>query len=160
MKKLYAVLGVFAVASVAVGVAVADPPPPKTFIAPMDTAQEVPGCPAAGNEARGLAIFHVVDQATGTVEFKIVANNLPGTIVAAHIHLAPRGVAGPVVQATAPTPGEENGVIAEGSFSNPALLAAMQANPQAYYVNVHTNICPPGAIRGQLGEHGPPGTTE
>jgi hypothetical protein len=156
VKKLYAVLGVFAVASVAVGVAVADPPPPKTFIAPMDTAQEVPGCPAAGNEARGLAIFHVVDQATGTVEFKIV----PGTIVAAHIHLAPSGVAGPVVQATPPTPGAENGVIAEGSFSNPALVAAIQANPQAYYVNVHTNICPPGAIRGQLGEHGPPGTTE
>jgi hypothetical protein len=160
MKKLYAVLGILAVALVAVGVAVADAPPPKTFVAPLDTAQEVPGCPQAGNEARGLAIFHVVDQATGTVEFKIVANNLPGVIVAAHIHLAPSGVAGPVVQPTPPTPGAENGVIAEGSFSNPALLAAMQADPQAYYVNVHTNICPPGAIRGQLGEQGPPGTSE
>ena len=160
MKKLYAVLGILAVALVAVGVAVADAPPPTTFVAPMDTAQEVPGCPAAGNEARGLAIFHVVDQATGTVEFKLVANNLPGDIVAAHIHLAPSGVAGPVVQPTPPTPGAENGVIAEGSFSNPALLAAMQADPHAYYVNVHTNICPPGAIRGQLGEHGPPGTSE
>jgi hypothetical protein len=160
VKKLYAALGILAAALVAVGVAVADPPPPTTFVAPMDTAQEVPGCPPAGNDARGLAIFHVVDQATGTVEFKLVANNLPGNIVAAHIHVGPRGVAGPVVQATPPTPGAENGVIAEGSFSNPTLLAAMQANPQAYYVNVHTNLCPAGAIRGQLGEHGSPGTTE
>jgi len=160
VKTLYALLGIVAVCLVAVGVAAADAPPPTTFVAPLETAQEVPGCPAAGNEARGLAIFHVVDQATGTVRFKIVANNLPGTIVAAHIHIGPRGVAGPVVQATPPTPGEENGVIAEGTFSNPALLAALQANPQAYYVNVHTNVCPPGAIRGQLGEHGPPGTAE
>ncbi len=160
MKKLYTLLGVLAGALVAVAVAAADPPLPKTFVAPLDTAQEVPGCPQAGNEARGLAIFRVVDQATGTVEVKIVANNLPGTIVAAHIHIAPRGEAGPVVQPTPPTPGEENGVVAEGSFSNPTLLAAMQEDPQAYYVNVHTNVCPQGAIRGQLGEHGPPGATE
>ena len=160
VKTLYALFGMLGVALAAVGVAVADAPPPTTFVASMDTAQEVPGCPAAGNEARGLAIFHVVDQATGTVEFKLIANNLPGNIVAAHIHLAPRGVAGNVVQATPPTAGEENGVIAEGSFSNPTLLAAMQADPQAYYVNVHTNVCPAGAIRGQLGEQGPPGTAE
>lgn len=160
MKKLIALLGVLAGALIAVGIAVADRPPPTTFVAPLETAQEVPGCPAAGNEARGLAIFHVVDQETGTVEFKLVANNLPGNIVAAHIHVAPRGVAGPVVQPTPPTPGEENGVIAEGTFSNPALVEALQENPEAYYVNVHTNVCPPGAIRGQLGEHGPQGTAE
>lgn len=160
MKTLYALFGILALASVAVGVAAADTPLPRTFVAPLDTAQEVPGCPAAGNEARGLAVFHVVDEAAGTVEFKIVANNLPGNIVAAHIHLAPSGVAGPVVQPTPPTPGEENGVVAEGSFTNPALVAAIQADPQAYYVNVHTNVCPPGAIRGQLGEHGPPGANE
>lgn len=160
MKKLIALLGVLAGALIAVGIAVADRPPPTTFVAPLETAQEVPGCSAAGNEARGLAIFHVVDQETGTVEFKLVANNLPGNIVAAHIHVAPRGAAGPVVQPTPPTPGEENGVIAEGTFSNPALVEALQENPEAYYVNVHTNVCPPGAIRGQLGEHGPQGTAE
>ena len=160
MKTLYAVLGILAVALASVGIAAADPPLPRTFIAPLDTAQEVPGCPPAGNEARGLAIFHVVDEAAGTVEFKIVANNLPGNIVAAHIHIGPRGVAGPIVQPTPPTPGEENGVVAEGTFTNPTLVAAIQANPQAYYVNVHTNLCGPGAIRGQLGEHGPPGANE
>lgn len=135
-------------------------PAPTTFVAPLETDQEVPGCPPAGNEARGLVILHVVDETAGTVTFKLVANNLPGTPIAAHIHIAPRGVAGPVIQGLGVDPGEENGVVREGTFTNPALVAAMQANPQAYYVNVHTNICPAGAIRGQLGEHGPPGTTE
>jgi hypothetical protein len=57
-----------------------------------------------------------------------------------------------------PTPGEENGVVAEGSFSNPALVSAIRANPDGYYVNVHTGAptgCPPGVIRGQLGDRGP-----
>jgi CHRD domain len=65
------------------------------------------------------------------------------------------GVAGPVVQPLPPTPGAENGVIGTGTFSNPALVAAMQADPDGYYVNVHTNVCQPGVIRGQLGDRGP-----
>jgi hypothetical protein len=42
-----------------------------------------------------------------------------------------------------------------GTFTNPALIAQINANPQNYYVNVHTTACPPGVIRGQLDEHGP-----
>ena len=133
----------------------ADAPPPTTFVAVLTADQEVPLCEPAGSDARGLGIFHVVDQASGTVRWKLVANNLPGDITAAHIHIAPSGVPGPVVQPTLPTPGAENGVIGEGTFTNPALLAAMQANPEAYYVNVHTDVCGPGVIRGQLGEQGP-----
>jgi hypothetical protein len=139
---------------------VAAAPPPRTFVAVLNAAEEVPTCAPAGRNARGVATFHVTNATLGTVRWKLVANNLPGSIVAAHIHLAPKGVAGPVVQPTPPTPGAENGVIGSGSFTNPALVAAMQANPQAYYVNVHTTVCAPGAIRGQLGTHGPPGTAE
>jgi hypothetical protein len=135
--------------------ATADAPPRTTFVAVMTAAEEVPQCAPATNAARGVGVFHVTDEATGTVEWRLVANNLPGTIVAAHIHIAPRGVAGPVVQATPPTPGEENGVIGEGSFMNPALLAAIRANPQNYYVNVHSNVCPGGVIRGQFEDRGP-----
>jgi hypothetical protein len=156
MKKLM-LLFVGVAAFVTAGVAYADQPPANTFVAVLTADDEVPPCATATNASRGLAIFHVRDEATGLVEWKIIANNIPGTIVAAHIHVAPKGVAGPVVQATPPTPGEENGVIGEGSFTNPALLAAIRANPQNYYVNVHSTPpgCPAGVIRGQLDEHGP-----
>ena len=36
-----------------------------------------------------------------------------------------------------------------------ALATALRANPDGYYVNMHTNLCPAGAARGQLGDHGP-----
>jgi hypothetical protein len=159
MKRRFALLGVTAVSMlVAVPMALAAQPPAKTFITVLSADEEVPHCALATNAARGLAVLHVLDEASGTVEFKIVANNLPGDIIAAHIHLAPRGVAGPVLQPLPPTPGEENGVIAEGTFSNPGLVSAIRANPDGYYINVHTdpvNGCPPGVIRGQLGDHGP-----
>ena len=161
MKRRFALVGVPAVASaLAVGasMALAAQPPAPTFVAVLSADEEVPPCALATNAARGVAVLHVRDEQSGTVEFKIVSNNLPGDIIAAHIHVAPRGVAGPVVQALPPTPGAENGVIAEGSFSNAALVAAIRANPDNYYINVHTdpvNGCPPGVIRGQLGDRGP-----
>jgi CHRD domain len=74
--------------------------------------------------------------------------------VAAHIHVARKGVAGPVVQNLGVDPGAEDGVVRAGTFTNPALLAAIGANPDNYYINVHTDVCPPGVVRGQLGEQG------
>ena len=155
MKRIYGVVALVVAALAAAAVAMAAQPPAKTMVAVLSADEEVPLCAAATNASRGNLVAHVVDEATGTVEWKLVANNLPGTIVAAHIHRAVKGVAGGVVQPLPPTPGAENGVVGEGSFSNPALLAAIRANPDGYYVNVHTTVCPRGAIRGQLGDHGP-----
>ena len=155
MKKLIAVLAAgLATLFVATG-ALADAPPATTFVAVLTAEDEVPLCAPAGNDARGVAVFHVVDEASGMVSYKLVANNIPGTTTAAHIHLNPKGVAGGVVQPLPFTPGEEQGVIGEGTFTNPALLAAIRANPQNYYVNVHSSVCGAGVIRGQLNEHGP-----
>lgn len=160
MKKLVA-LAVGAAALVTVTVALADAPAPTTFVAVLNAEDEVPVCATATDASRGVAVFHVVDQATGEVEFMIVSNNLPGTTFAAHIHIAPEGVAGPIVQGLFSGASTDNGVLVQGTFTNAALVAAMQATPQAYYVNVHTTPnCPGGAIRGQLGTHGPPGTAE
>jgi hypothetical protein len=154
MRKLIGSV-VAAAALVAAAVALAAQSPATTFVAVLNPEEEVPACAAATNAAGGTFVAHVVDEATGTVTWKLVAHNLPGTIVAAHIHIGPKGAAGPVLQPLPPTPGDEQGVIGEGSFTNPALVAAMQANPDAYYVNVHTTVCPGGAARGQLGDHGP-----
>ncbi len=155
MRELSAVFVAVVSVLTAVSAAVAAKPAPKTFVAVLTAAEEVPPCGPATNAARGVAVFHVVDEATGTVRWKLVANNLPGNTLFAHIHVAPPGEPGPIVQGLDFPPGAENGVIGTGTFTNPQLLAAIRANPDNYYVNVHTDVCRPGVIRGQLGDHGP-----
>jgi hypothetical protein len=88
--------------------------------------------------------------------YTLTASNLSATIVAAHIHIAPAGVNGPVlIPLTAPVNGSSSGCIEN---IDQALMKAIMQNPSAYYVNVHTNEAgnpasrPGGAIRGQLAE--------
>jgi hypothetical protein len=155
MTRLIAALTVCVATLFAATVALADAPAPKTFVAVLTAEDEVPPCAPAGRDARGVAIFKVLDEATGLVSYKLVANNIPGNTTAAHIHLAPKGTPGGVVQPLPFPAGAEQGVIGRGTFTNPALLAAIRANPQNYYVNVHSTACGAGVIRGQLDEHGP-----
>jgi CHRD domain len=128
--------------------------PTKTFVVVMTAAQEVPLCAPADRSDHGVAIFHVLNEATGTVGYALIATDLPGDLSAAHIHIAPKGVPGPVEQPLALRPGVQKGLIGLGSFDNPALLDALRANPSDYYVNVHTSAetggCPSGVIRGQF----------
>jgi hypothetical protein len=152
MTKLIAVLATGLATLFVAAAALADAPPAKTFVAVLNTENEVPQCGPAGNDARGVAVFHVIDEASGTVSYRLVANNIPGTTTAAHIHPGAEGTANPPVQGLAFTPGEEQGVIGEGTFTNPALLALIRANPQNFYVNVHSSVCGPGVIRGQLND--------
>ena len=158
MKQVY---GMLAAALTALAAAVVSVTPvhahaqPRTFVVVLSAAEEVPTCTSAGREARGVAVFRVLDETTGLIQYRLIANNLPGAPTAAHIHLAPAGEPGPVVQPLPLTAGAENGVIGEGTFTNPQLLGALQSNPQSYYVNVHTGVCPKGVIRGQFGEQGP-----
>jgi Cu/Zn superoxide dismutase len=75
--------------------------------------------------------------------------NLKGAAgaVAAHIHKAPKGKAGPVVVALGTT-----FKLAGCTKAAAAIAAAIAKTPGAYYVNVHTRAHPAGALRGQLHE--------
>ena len=78
------------------------------------------------------------------------ANFAAGTtsVTGAHIHSAPATTNGPVVVAlTAALSGTSDGCTTVAR----SLADAIRKAPQGYYVNVHTNLFPSGAIRGQLG---------
>jgi hypothetical protein len=68
-----------------------------------------------------------------------------GKPTASHIHKAPVGKAGPVVVPFGAAYKAKGCTKAAKS-----LIAAIELNPNAYYVNVHTAKYPAGAIRGQL----------
>lgn len=106
----------------------------------------------------------VVSDASGFFSYTIEGNQLCYTLevqdlttqpVGAHIHLGARNVAGgivvPLLTPTATTSTVSACITAmEGGVLTPAELAAIQADPGAYYVNVHTTRYPGGEIRGQL----------
>ncbi|HEY3078438.1 MAG TPA: CHRD domain-containing protein [Chloroflexota bacterium] len=124
---------------------------PVSFLAAMDADHEVPLCPAASmSGASGQAVLDVTDATAGTVHYRLTVSNLPDAPNAAHVHQGAPGIAGPFVQPLTLMPGVSSGVIGDGTFTNPSLVALLQADPTAYYVNVHTVLCGSGAIRGQL----------
>jgi hypothetical protein len=103
-----------------------------------------------GDPDAAAAMILIVIPARDTVCFLTKWWNIDGTVVAAHIHLAPAGVPGGVVVP-----------LFAGSFdgtdktrdcvSANGLASAILANPSAYYVNIHSTVYPPGAVRAQLG---------
>lgn len=132
------------------------------FVAPLSGAQEVP---AVETRARGNATFRL--SADGTqIHYKLIVANIR-EVSAAHIHLAPAGVNGPVVVwlfGPAPEGITTNGILAEGTITGANLVlsfggtmddlvAALRAGDA--YVNVHTSAYPPGEIRGQIRPAGP-----
>lgn len=103
-----------------------------------------PGDPDGGGMAR---ITLRPDQREVCFELS-VSNIEPAT--AAHIHEGPEGVAGPVVVPLDPSPteGSSSGCVSD---VDTALIRNILQNPKQYYVNVHNEEFPDGAIRGQLG---------
>lgn len=75
-----------------------------------------------------------------------VENIAPAT--AAHIHVGAKGTAGPVVVGLDPP---TNGHSYSCRNVSVGLLDALTDDPANYYVNVHNQPYPGGALRGQLG---------
>jgi len=71
------------------------------------------------------------------------------SIRAAHIHRGAAGSNGPIV---VPFESDANGITDECVTAELSLLNEIQQDPGGFYVNVHTETFPDGAIRGQLSD--------
>jgi hypothetical protein len=121
----------------------------RPFDIALTGAQEVPGPGDA--DASGTAHIEL-NQGQGTVCFDLAWAAIDGTVSAAHIHVAPAGVAGPVVVPLF-TGAAFSGTDATGGCAEDVseeLIKAIRQDPAAYYVNVHSTVFPAGAVRGQL----------
>ncbi len=78
--------------------------------------------------------------------FSLDLFNVRGTVTAAHIHDGDLGVNGPVVaNLDWPKNGQEGCISADS-----ALIDSILADLDGFYVNVHSDFYPSGAVRGQL----------
>ncbi|MET0885604.1 MAG: CHRD domain-containing protein [Mycetocola sp.] len=132
-----------AAALVAAGSAAAAARPGGVPAIPVNNGQETTGADT------GASGFFSYDIDGGEFCYTLEARNLSVPAGAAHIHLAPRTVAGPIVLPLTVGTGTD-WTVSECVPADPALLDAISSSPRSYYVNVHTPTFPGGEIRGQL----------
>ena len=129
------------------------PPPPVELFALLDGASEVPGPgDPDGSGFAALALFLDSDELCISLSVEGIA-----AATMAHIHAGAVGVAGGIV-VTLPTP-DADGFADACIPVDSALLDAIAADHAAYYVNVHNDEFPDGAVRGQLSDEPPPPPT-
>lgn len=139
----------------------------RAEVATDATNQRIVGDPNASGEAY---VFGIDNDSFGGVEesnadtlcyllfvdgiSELDRNPGPGTGLAAHIHEGAEGENGPPVANLAfPTGGQAADCLTEGEDGKgmaEGIVADILAHPEEYYVNVHNNEYPGGAVRAQL----------
>ncbi len=112
--------------------------------------------PSPGDpDGSGFAVLRL-NVEENTICFQLIVRNIQFPTTGAHIHEAPAGAAGPVVQGLTPpaqagssSVGTSNGCVQP---TDPTLVEDILQNPEDYYVNVHNTTFGGGAVRGQLGD--------
>jgi hypothetical protein len=115
----------------------------RPLTATLTGAAEVPGPGDA--DGAGTATI-TLNPGKGQVCYELTVSNI-GTATAAHIHTGAATEAGPVlVGLEAPGSGSSKGCV---DLDKEKVKEIIQ-NPANYYVNVHNEEFPDGAVRGQL----------
>lgn len=117
-----------------------------TLAADLTGAAEVPGPgdPAGSGTFTGSI---VMNEASGELCYQLEAVDLSSEVTAAHIHTGAEGESGDVAIELTPPIG---GPVDECITLNAGDLVPLMDDASQYYVNVHTQGHPDGAVRGQL----------
>jgi hypothetical protein len=115
----------------------------RPLSAALTGAAEVPG---PGDSDGSGEIFLTVNPGQNEVCYQLTVRDI-APARAAHIHIGPAGVAGPVVVGLEPP---TSGSSSDCASADRDLLLDILHHPSGYYVNVHNAVFPDGAIRGQL----------
>jgi CHRD domain len=152
---LAVIIGVISVATVFAFAATASAAKKKTYKleASMTGAVEEPPGDPNGSGSADLKLVTRKGRPKGKVCFDITFRGIDDP-VAAHIHKAPPGVAGPIVvpffEGTAAFPSP----IEDCVKAKRRLVNQIGKNPADFYVNLHNAAFPAGAVRGQLEKRG------
>jgi hypothetical protein len=148
-------LTILITAAAALGAAGAVAQSGKTLTATLTGAAEVPG--PGDPDATGTAEVRI-NPGQRSVCYTLTWANVDDPVWGAHIHVGEAGTAGGVVVTLFGAP-ELPRTSYPGTFTvsdcvitsaSSAQLADIIDNPAGYYVNIHTDTYPDGAIRGQL----------
>jgi hypothetical protein len=141
VKKL-ALVGL-ALALVVIGVASAASKETYKLKATLNAAQEIPKQAVKVTGAAGAFTATMTEK--GKIAWKLTYSGTSGPVMAAHIHLAKAGKAGPVIVALCgPCHSGQTGT----GHATAAQVKAIEAH--GAYVNLHTAKNPAGEIRGQV----------
>jgi hypothetical protein len=123
----------------------------RPFATTLTGAAEVPG--PGDPDASGTALI-TLNQGQGEVCFDLSWAGIDGTVTAAHIHVGSATVAGPVVVPLFTDAALSGTDTASGCIAgvSEVLIKDIRQNPENYYVNIHSDVFPAGAVRGQLGK--------
>jgi hypothetical protein len=145
-------LGVMMTGVLALGlVGIAAPAGAATYELELSGANEIPG--PGDPDGSGVARVRINVRAQ-RVCYAVAVMDIDLPAIGAHIHRGREGVAGPVkVTLNNPTEVGSTGIgLAFGCEREVPrkLLRRIRSNPERFYVNIHTEAFPDGAVRDQL----------
>jgi hypothetical protein len=119
----------------------------RPLVATLNGANEVP--PAGAGS--GTALIRL-NQGRNRVCYTITVTGVASPVTVAHIHQGAAGIAGPPIVSFSNLQPLSSGKAATGCEEGVPgeTIKAIRQRPDQYYVNVHTEQYPGGAIRGQL----------
>ncbi len=147
MREILTVAGLATLTAGVIALPAAADSEKRALTTKLSGAEEVPN--DGDPDGKGRATIRI--KGDDTVCFTVVTKRIDGS-TAGHIHEAPRGVAGPIVVRLFSGPSDATSRRGCVDDVDEEVIDGLREDPSDYYVNVHNEQFPTGAVRGQLGD--------